>query len=88
MQSAPREGTECYLKQPASARRGTQPPPLLLRRPGVRFRGPVWLPAFGLSWVCSGLVCLCALRASAWAGKCGWTAKRWRSPLNLDPAHQ
>lgn len=68
MQSAPREGTECYLKQPAWARRGTQPPPRCLDVPGVRFRGPVWLPAWaclGLQW--SGLLVRLRVRgASKW----------------------
>lgn len=68
MQSAPREGTECYLKQPAWARRGTQPPPLCFNVPGVRFRGPVWLPAWaclGLQW--SGLLVRLRVRgASKW----------------------
>lgn len=76
MQSAPREGTECYLKQPASARRGTQPPlhsALCLRSPGVRFRGPVWLPAWaclGLQW--SGLLVRLRACARAWAWACKW----------------
>lgn len=69
MQSAPREGTEYYLKQPASARRGTQPPLRCFDGwPGVRFRGPVWLPTrgcLGLQW--SGL--LVRLCACAWASK-------------------
>lgn len=69
MQSAPREGTEYYLKQRASARRGTQPPLRCFDGwPGVRFRAPVWLPArgcLGLQW--SGL--LVRLCACAWASK-------------------
>lgn len=80
-------GDECYLKRPASARRGTQP---LLHAASMargQVQGPCLAARLGLSWVCSGLVCLCAcVRGRGRAS--GWTAKRWRSPLNLDPAHQ
>lgn len=64
----------------------------LLRSPGVRFRGPVCsgCPPWALSWsavVWSACAPVCAcVRVRGRAS--GWTAKRWRSPLNLDPAHQ
>jgi hypothetical protein len=82
MQSAPREGTECYLKQPASARRGTQPPlRCCFDGPGS---GSGALPGC-LSWSAVVWSCLCACVC---VGVQMGGRQRWRSPLNLDPAHQ